>query len=160
MQRLALALLLFVSVPLSAIAFDKTQPPGVENGDCFYDSSGHSSEVSVTGLMTGNQRVTITETTTHSDGTTTTATGTTEEATPSSGGGCWESDDFSVGDSTYKIDDGQLKRKNKNGDWITQSEGDCGDDDESPNSETPGDELGSLPMSGGTGQSFDWGASW
>jgi hypothetical protein len=144
MHRLALTVSILFLTLVAYAASD--QEPGVENGDCFSDSSGHESEVAVKGMMFGNQKVTVTETTTttNDDGTTTTttSTGSTEEATPSAGGGCEESEEFSVGDSEYKVDNGKLKRKNSEGKWITQSEGTCGDDDTNAQN---GDELGSLP---------------
>jgi hypothetical protein len=138
------ALLLAILLPYYAGAETPVGTPGVENGDCFSDSSGHSSEVAVKGMMTGNQKVTVTETTTTSnpDGTTTTTTetGSTEEGTPDPEGGCADSGQMKVGDSWYRVKNGKLQRENDNEDWINQSEGTCGN-----NNVSTGDEIGSLP---------------
>ncbi len=126
MIKTALALVVLLPIAFTA----------VDDDSCWSDSAGREVTVEVDGLMFGNQRITVTETVTAPDGTETTNTGSTDEGTPNPNGGCEDSDEIKVGDETYKVENGKLKRKNDQGDFVALTEDQCS---------TSADDYGSLP---------------
>ena len=63
--------------------------------------------------------------------------------TPADDGGCLESSDITVGDETYRAQDGKMQWENDNGDWIDMTETTCDADGAScGDTET----IGSLPF--------------
>lgn len=110
---------------------DAVGTPGVEDGSCWHDSSGHSVSIKVRGTLHGDQKVTFTSGTDSGDST----------GTPDPDGGCADAASTKVGSDSYRIKDGDVQRKNDAGHWLDLSKTTCPE----PMIGTGNETIGSLP---------------
>lgn len=137
---------------LTAQAFQSQDTPegapngdtGVEDDSCWKNNSGNEIEVEVRGTLHGDQEITVTEGDESGTGT----------GTPDPDGGCDDSSEITVGDETYRVEDGEMEWKNDSGNFVDMKEMECDKDDadvDGPMESGGGDTVGTLPFPGAGG---------
>lgn len=96
--------------------------PGVEDGTCWENATDtHTVEVGVVGTVHGDQKITITEGDESGTGL----------GTPDPDGGCADSEQITVGDQEYRIENGRTEWLNPANDaWVEMHGVKCDADDD------------------------------
>lgn len=113
---LPVALAPSASAVLAADPGNNENDPGVECCTCWEDDDGNVYSVDVRGNLMGESVVTVTD----AAGNTGSGAG-----TPDPDGGCADSPEFSCGSGRFQVKDGELQKKNANGDFKDMDEVDC-----------------------------------
>lgn len=131
-----IAAALVLACPIIAESVTSTGTPGLQDDTCWKPPGGDDDEslsADVRGNSFGESELTLTD----QDGNTGSVKG-----TPDPDGGMADSGaEFTVGDDTFRVKDGDLQRKNATGSWVDMVSADCDGD-----LLGGGDDLGSLPL--------------